>query len=342
MATIKQFNAIERIGQALKGFQGGIDNYNQSTQAANATQMQANSTLSNALQIEAQRRQQAMEMDLKLTEATGRNFVGSGIGQRLVNGENIGGIEEALKSLPTTPKFEREQETLKLDREYKQSQIDKNKAYNPTAKRDEERNYKDNLRKDQAIDSLRKEISTLSKPMFEIDTALSKINSAPETAAGDITRVFSFMKLNDPNSTVREGEYATAQNAAGVPERIRAAYNNALSGTVLTPSQRADFRDAAIKLARSQYETFGSQITPHKNRIKSMGLDESQILPQFSQQSLLVNQPQQPPATQELKLPTGQTFTVKPLDSDPAAVEWAKKNPGNPKAAIILQANGVQ
>jgi len=33
------------------------------------------------------------------------------------------------------------------------------------------------------------------------------------------------MKILDPGSVVREGEFATAQNSAGIPERIRAKYN---------------------------------------------------------------------------------------------------------------------
>jgi hypothetical protein len=40
---------------------------------------------------------------------------------------------------------------------------------------------------------------------------------------------------------VREGEQATAQNAAGIPERIRNLYNSALAGERLSPNQRADF-----------------------------------------------------------------------------------------------------
>ena len=36
-------------------------------------------------------------------------------------------------------------------------------------------------------------------------------------AAGDMALIFSYMKMLDPNSTVREGEYATAQDAGSIP-----------------------------------------------------------------------------------------------------------------------------
>lgn len=49
------------------------------------------------------------------------------------------------------------------------------------------------------------------------------------TAQGDISVIFSYMKILDPNSTVREGEAATAQNSPGVPERVRNMFNRALT-----------------------------------------------------------------------------------------------------------------
>jgi len=61
------------------------------------------------------------------------------------------------------------------------------------------------------------------------------------TAASDMSLIFSFMKILDPTSTVREGEYATAQNAASIPDRIRAQYNKAIEGPFLEEGQRKSF-----------------------------------------------------------------------------------------------------
>lgn len=71
------------------------------------------------------------------------------------------------------------------------------------------------------------------------------------SAAGDLSIIFAYMKLLDPPSVVREGEQATAANAAGVPDRIRNIYNRALTGQRLAPMQRQDF----INQAKKQYET---------------------------------------------------------------------------------------
>jgi hypothetical protein len=80
-----------------------------------------------------------------------------------------------------------------------------------------------------------------------VQNAWANIKSAARMAesggegAGDLAMIFSFMKLLDPGSVVREQEFANAQNAAGVPDRIRAEYNRLLSGGRLAPAQRKNF-----------------------------------------------------------------------------------------------------
>lgn len=76
------------------------------------------------------------------------------------------------------------------------------------------------------------------------------------SAASDISLVFNFMKMNDPGSTVREGEYATAQNAAGVPDQIRNQWNKLMSGESLNPNQRNDFESAAKSLYDAQEQSY--------------------------------------------------------------------------------------
>ena len=65
--------------------------------------------------------------------------------------------------------------------------------------------------------------------------------------SGDLALIFNFMKVLDPGSVVREGEFATAQNAGGIDQRTRSLYNRITSGERLTPEQRADFADRATE-----------------------------------------------------------------------------------------------
>jgi hypothetical protein len=68
--------------------------------------------------------------------------------------------------------------------------------------------------------------------------------------AAQIALVFSFMKTLDPTSVVRESEYATAENARGVPESIRNQWNKIKDGARLTPRQVDDFVSEAGASAR--------------------------------------------------------------------------------------------
>jgi hypothetical protein len=92
------------------------------------------------------------------------------------------------------------------------------------------------------ISSLRREFTGESKFWQQTRRAYEKLSSARPSAAGDISLVFAFMKMIDPTSTVREGEAATIEKAAGVPAVIRNQYNKIITGQRLTPEQRADFK----------------------------------------------------------------------------------------------------
>ena len=104
------------------------------------------------------------------------------------------------------------------------------------------------------INTLRSSIDKFSKDQRQIDAAYEKIQkvSTERTATGDMSMIFGIMKLNDPGSTVREGEYATAQNAGGVSDRLRNMYNMAIDGQKLTEEQRRNFLGTADNLYTAQ------------------------------------------------------------------------------------------
>ena len=76
-----------------------------------------------------------------------------------------------------------------------------------------------------------------------IRDAFSKISRASEshTGPGDISLIYGYMRMLDPGSTVREGEFATAQNAGSIPQQVWAMYNKAVRGERLDPAVRAQF-----------------------------------------------------------------------------------------------------
>lgn len=98
---------------------------------------------------------------------------------------------------------------------------------------------------------MRKEVEDRVKQDRSILNMYGNIEGATKngTAAGDLSAIFAFMKMLDPGSVVREAEFANAQNAAGIPDRVRNLYNQALKGNRLNDKQRAEFLGEARKLA---------------------------------------------------------------------------------------------
>ena len=104
------------------------------------------------------------------------------------------------------------------------------------------------------IAGLRKEFTKLSGEFISVQDAYSRVLAAPDTAAGDVGLVFAFMKMLDPGSVVREGEFATAAAAAGLPDRIVALAQRVDTGKRLTSPQVADFKNVARQIYNQQVQ----------------------------------------------------------------------------------------
>ena len=93
-----------------------------------------------------------------------------------------------------------------------------------------------------------------------------KTSAKAESAAGDMSVIFAYMKMLDPESVVREGEQATAENARGVPDGIMNIYNKTTEGLKLTKKQREDFVSVARAILKENKDSAVETI----NRIKSV------------------------------------------------------------------------
>ena len=149
----------------------------------------------------------------------------------------------------------------------------------------------------------RKEFSSLPpvKEFSEQTSAYGRVVASVDdpSPSGDLALIFNFMKVLDPGSVVREGEFATAQNAGGIDQRTRSLYNRIKSGERLTPEQRADFADRATRLyseAQSQYQSIADQ---YSGFAEQAGLPVDQVIPDFSYSKELYTKPlefSRPPA----------------------------------------------
>jgi hypothetical protein len=108
-----------------------------------------------------------------------------------------------------------------------------------------------------------------------------KTSGGEPSAAGDMSLIFGYMKLLDPGSTVREGEYANAQNAGGVPDRVVASYNKLLNGQILSDSQRKDFLGQAKKQYDSRRGEYGELKKSYTSLAKEYGLEPKRVVVEF-------------------------------------------------------------
>ena len=234
------------------------------------------------------------------------------------------------------------------------NQLDPNLAYNRFIKlQDAEADLAESNRIDpkDAIDLKNKEETTrqlFDKPLNDLSANFDKnkqvqdyknvvisyntISSAAEnpSAAGDLSLIFQYMKVLDPGSTVREGEFANAQNAAGVPDRIRNLFNNWSKGQRLDENQRQDFITQAKKIVDARGKSIDPLIRQTRQKFdrtinkqnRNLAPDQADLLfeevifpdirlPQNAQSKGQPpqNQGSSPPPFQPTQLPGGGRFT---------------------------------
>lgn len=131
---------------------------------------------------------------------------------------------------------------------------------------------------------LRGEFTSLTKDYRTVSDAYGRIQASAKdpSAAGDLALIFSYMKLLDPGSTVREGEFATAATAGSVPERVIAQYNRLLtSGERLSDAMKADFVDRAQRLYDQSTKDYQKTKTQYEGLARRYGAEPANVTLDF-------------------------------------------------------------
>lgn len=136
------------------------------------------------------------------------------------------------------------------------------------------------LRKEFNQRPLVKDFTDMRQSMGKILAVREKTNAGQEiTPQDDIKLVFSYMKMLDPGSVVREGEYATAQNAASVPDQVRNAYNRAMEGNKLNSTQRRNMINSAAEAYKPIRDQYNELVTEFHGYARDYGVDPNRIAP---------------------------------------------------------------
>lgn len=130
-------------------------------------------------------------------------------------------------------------------------------------------------------DSLRKEFNATPavRDLTTVNTYFNQMTEAMSDRGpgSDLSFIYGAMKIVDPNSVVREGEAATAENSGGIPEAMRSSYNKLLGGATLTDEQRAGLLGVAKRFRDAQLQQYEPIRQGYESTASARKLDPSKI-----------------------------------------------------------------
>lgn len=137
---------------------------------------------------------------------------------------------------------------------------------------------RDPAKKVEVEGKLRDDYAKATKDFVTIRDFKDRIDNAASTGAGDLALVFSYMKLLDPASTVREGEFKTATQIAGLPGVIETLRNKVLGQGQLGEDARKDIRVAANNIWKKVNERQSSVTNQYAATAKRYGLNPKNVI----------------------------------------------------------------
>jgi hypothetical protein len=141
-------------------------------------------------------------------------------------------------------------------------------------------------------EKLRKEYQVRSKVYNELQTTYKNIESSSlaKSGPGDVALITGFMKMLDPGSVVRETEFATARDTAGLYERLKNSLAKAESGEFLQDSQRQEFTNLAKKYLDSANKKAGEDKKALGVVVKNYRLNPENVFgPEAGQKNVTVD-----------------------------------------------------
>lgn len=122
-------------------------------------------------------------------------------------------------------------------------------------------------------EKIRKEWQGRSKMYNELQGTFNTLQASASSAngPGDIALITGFMKMLDPGSVVRETEFATARDTAGLFTQLQNRLEKAKNGQLLNPEQRKEYvalsqkyLDSAKKKADQEKKDLGIVVKNYK------------------------------------------------------------------------------
>lgn len=128
--------------------------------------------------------------------------------------------------------------------------------------------------------ALRKEFQSLPvvKDATQMSAAYEKIKSASPNGPGTIRMLVGYMKMLDPTSVVREGEFATAADAGGLTDKMIGIFNKAEGAGGLSDTLRAEFMTEARSLVAAQRRSYEKAAARYRSIAAKGGADPAEVV----------------------------------------------------------------
>lgn len=203
--------------------------------------------------------------------------------------ESLGKVGEEYRKIKSSPG-----ELLKQAQDLKLSKANTNKVLSETRKLDNESRKialeLEAMKKAGGVDpdkkfdqeeKLRKEYTKRTQVYNDLRMTYQNLKSSAEakTGPGDIALVTSFMKMLDPTSVVRETEFATARNTAGLFDRLINQAEALQSGRLfsLDSNQRKEYIDLSKQYFNAAEAKAKNERASLNNVVKTYNLDPDNV-----------------------------------------------------------------
>jgi hypothetical protein len=127
-------------------------------------------------------------------------------------------------------------------------------------------------------EGLRREYASQAKPYFEMRDAINRIEASTAGPAGDLSLIYNFMKMLDPGSVVREGEFALIGRSGGLPTQVQAYFNRLAGNGQLTDEQRNQIRTESRGLLAAQQAQYGRIQEQYRGIARRLNLNTDNVI----------------------------------------------------------------
>jgi hypothetical protein len=142
--------------------------------------------------------------------------------------------------------------------------------------------------------TLRDEYTTLTQPFRQVQDAYTKIKGTGDTGAGDMSLLYSYVKMLDPGSAVKEGEFETAASSGSFGQRVQNAVQRVRTGGRLEPELRRSFLTEAEGLYKSQLAGANRIKNQYQDLAKRYSLNPQDVIVDYTDPTALESTPQRP------------------------------------------------